>query len=312
MSGFERWRLGVAGLAVAIALAACGGGGSSTPANGASTALAQEPGAPTLTNNIQADGLAWINYRRAQIGIPVLLRNSLVDKAAQNHSDYQNVNNVVSHDETAGLPDFTGVRTQDRLAAAGYVFGSGGYAGEVISATSSNSGFFMAEELITAIYHRFAIFEPKFTQIGTGAATNGKGYTYFTTDFTTPDSSNAGLGRGAMVTWPANNQTLVPTNFFSDNETPDPVDGVNEVGYPISVHADITSVIVVNSFTVRPRGGSDMNAKLLQPGGDIHTANSVAALIPLAVLKSGTTYDVTFNGSVDTVPVNKSWSFTTK
>jgi hypothetical protein len=59
--------------------------------------------------------------------------------------------------------------------------------------------------------------------------------------------------RGQLRGLPANNQTNVPPNFFSDNESPDPVPGQNEVGYPISVHGD--SNVTVQNFTVAARGG---------------------------------------------------------
>ena len=232
MTALERWRHRATALNAALLLAACGGGGGSAgpaapAAPGAATpaALQNQPGAPTLSNNIAADGLAWINYRRGQLGVPLLVRNSIIDRAAQSHSDYQRVNNVVTHEQVSTNSGFTGVRTQDRMRAAGYVFGSGGYAGEVISATTSASGFYMAEELITAIYHRFAIFEPKFSEIGTGSATNASNYTYFTANFAAPNGFTAGLGRGNLAHWPGASQTLVPTSFLSDNETPDPVPG---------------------------------------------------------------------------------------
>ena len=316
MSGLERWRLRATACAALLALAACGGGDggvTTAPQNNTPIPAASQPGAPTLTGNIPADGLAWFNYRRAQMGLPVLVRNTLIDTAAQGHSDYQKTNNTVTHEQTTGKPGFTGVAAQDRLRAAGYVFSGGGYAGEVISATSSSSGFYMAEELITAIYHRFAIFEPKFKEIGTGAATTSASYTYFTTNFTTSNGIGSGLGRGVMATWPTGSQTLVPANFFSDNETPDPVSNVNEVGYPISLHADIGSSITVSSFTVRQRGtATDLSVKLLSPGGDAHTSRAVAAIIPLQVLKANTVYDVSFKGTVDSVAADRNWSFTTR
>ena len=321
MNELERWRLRATACAALLALAACGGGGggggdggvTTAPQNNTPIAAASQPGAPNLTGNIPADGLAWFNYRRAQMGLPVLVRNTLIDTAAQGHSDYQKTNNTVTHEQATGKPGFTGVAAQDRLRAASYVFSGGGYAGEVISATSSSSGFYMAEELITAIYHRFAIFEPKFKEIGTGAATTSAGYTYFTTNFTTSNGIGSGLGRGVMATWPTGSQTLVPTNFLSDNETPDPVINVNEVGYPISLHADIGSTITVSSFTVRQRGTTtDLSVKLLSPGGDAHTSRSVAAIIPLEVLKANTVYDVSFKGTVDSVAADRNWSFTTR
>ena len=312
-----------AGLAAAallsLLLGACGGGSStSTPAANASVTpapgnLDQQPGAPVLTNNVATDGLNWINYRRAQVGMPALTRNSNIDRAAQGHSDYQKTNNTVTHDQRAGAPGFTGVHLSDRLSAAGYVFPRADSAyGEVISATSNSSGFYMAEELITAIYHRFVMFEPKFKEIGTGSATTTANYTYFTSNFAASNGYGPGIGASNMVTWPSNGQTLVTRNFFSDYEEPDPVPAANEVGYPISVHTDLDVPIGVVSFTVRPRGGAELPTRLLKLGADTHTPQSAAAIIPLAILAAGTTYDVNFVGTVNNVPMTKSWSFTTR
>ena len=318
MSTFLRARNCAAACAIAAALLACGGGGSGNSSGAVSSAapvstLPAGAGAPTLTGNIPTDGLNWINYRRSLIGMPMLTHSTIIDKAAQAHSDYQKTNNVVTHDETAGKPGFTGASLLDRLTGAGYNFGSAGYAyGEVISATSNTSGFYMAEELITAIYHRFVIFEPKFKEIGTGAATTAAGYTYFTSDFAAANGYGPGVGRGVIVTWPVNMQTGVTPNFFSDYESPDPVAGVNEVGYPVSVHADITATLVVNSFSIRPRGGADLSVKLLKHATDTDTPVSAAAIVPLTVLAGATTYDVTFSGTADGIDVSRSWSFTTK
>ena len=311
----QRWRLVLAGLAAAWSLLACGGGGSgSAPvASQPTSILPQEAGAPASVNNISADGLNWINYRRGQIGMPVLAPNAVIAKAAQGHADYQKLNDTVTHDQTVGKPGFTGVHLLDRLTAAGYTFANASYAyGEVISATTNDSGFYMAEELITAIYHRFVIFEPNFKEIGTGAATTSAGYSYFTSDFTANNGYGPGLGSGGLVVWPFSGQTKVPGNFFSDYESPDPVAGVNEVGYPVSVHTDISAVLAVQSFTMRPRGGTDIAVKVLKADSDPDTPKSAAAIVPLAVLKAGTIYDVSFSGTVDGVAVSRSWFFTTK
>ena len=316
MNKSNRWYTGLAGLAMAWSLVACGGGGGSADVAPTPTPVVAVPevGAPASVGNVAIDGRNWINYRRTQIGIPVMTPNALIDGAAQAHSDYQKLNNIVTHEETAGNPGFTGATLLDRLRAAGYTFASdNSYAyGEVISATTSNSGAYMAEELITAIYHRFVIFEPMFKEIGTGSATTSKNYTYFTSNFTANNGYGPGIGRGAMVNWPYNGQTGVTPNFFSDYEAPDPVAGVNEVGYPVSVHANINATVTVQSFTIRPRGGAVLAVKLLAPGTDKDTPKSAAAIVPLAVLKAATTYDVSFVGTADSVAVTKSWSFTTK
>jgi hypothetical protein len=248
--------------------------------------------------------------------VPAVTENVQIDAAAQAHSDYQRLaNSAPTHDEVKGQPGFTGVELKDRLNAAGWTVPLNGYAfGEIIAASSSRSGFFMAEELITAIYHRFVMFEPMFKEIGTGAATTSAGYTYFTADFGARGGFGPGIPPGTIVSWPYNGQAQVTTNFFSDFEEPDPVpdQGINEVGYPISVHANLDQIMTLKSFTVRPRGGSDLAVRVLPPDGDPTTPAYAAAIIPLSPLSSGTIYDVTFVGTLDGTPVSKNWSFTTK
>jgi hypothetical protein len=153
-----------------------------------------------------------------------------------------------------------------------------------------------------------------FKELGTGAAITSGGYTYFTADFTVVNGYS-GLGAGKIVVYPANNQTNVPTNFFSDSESPDPVPNQNEVGYPISVHADTGragSGVIVSNFSVAPRGGSALNVRLLSHANDSATTETAAAIIPLAPLRSATTYDVSFSGTVAGAAVTRTWSFTTK
>lgn len=316
-----QWQKGLIAVAAAMALSACGGGGSggsgasTTPTTTTTLPAQSDAGAPALTIVVATDGLNWINFRRSQAGVSVLTRSALIDKAAQAHSDYQNINGI-SHDETVGKTGYTGATLQQRLAAAGYpASGSLNVWGEVISGTSTNTGFYMAEELITAIYHRFVIFEPVFKDIGAGSASKND-YVIFTTNFGASNGYGPGLGAGKMVTWPFNGQTNVPVNFFSDYESPDPLPapGVNEVGYPISVHADIGATVLVQAFSVRQHGGSaDLPVQLLKNSStDEHTPTSAAAIIPTAVLKSATVYDVSFVGTVSGTPVTRSWSFTTK
>lgn len=303
-------------LALLVALAGCGGGGGGSSVSNAppasSSNLPAEPGAPAVTGNAALDGFNWINFRRAQLGVPVLSRNSMLATAAQGHADYQRINNTVTHIQTPGLPGFTGATLADRLASAGYVLVRPYAYGEIISATSSSSGFVLAEELVTAIYHRFVMFEPVFKEMGTGAALSTGNYSYFTCDMAANNGYGAGLGGGRAVGYPVNGQTQVPTSFMSDNETPDPVPNLNEVGYPVSMHADITTTMTVQSFTIQPRGGAPLATRLLSHATDTETPASAAAIVPLAVLQSGTTYDVTFSGAVDGVPLSRSWSFTTR
>lgn len=307
-------------VALAALLSACGGGGSSGEKTSLSTAtplpqLTQEPGSPSLSGNIATDGFNWINYRRSQVGLASLARNSLIDQAALGHSEYLRTNNTVSHDQLAGKPGFTGARLGDRLAQAGYVINrANSYAyGEVIAGAANNSGFYLAEELITAIYHRFVIFEPIFKEGGTGAVVNPSGYSYFTADFAANNGYGPGLPAGQIVTYPVSGQTKVATSFSSDNESPDPVPNQDIVGYPISVHANINGMLSVTSFTVRQRGAaSDLTVRLLKKDIDEQTPESAASIIPLAPLAANTTYDVSFSGRLNGAALARNWSFTTR
>ncbi|WP_288379356.1 CAP domain-containing protein [uncultured Massilia sp.] len=322
-----RWRPLIAALVAVSSLTACGGGGGDNDNGGSSGNVGATPGAvtpspsgavptganaPTLTNNIAVDGRNWINYRRSQLGIPTVTENTLINNAAQGHSEYLRANNLMSHDQVAGRTGFTGVTLGDRLNAAGYTLPSNGYAyGEVISGTTNGSGFFMAEELVTAIYHRFVMFEPKFREIGTGAATATNRYNYFTADFATRGGFGPGIASNAVAVWPFNGQTQVTPDFMSDTEQPDPVPNQNQVGYPISVHANIDAPVTVQTFSVRPRGGANLQVLQVFPSGSA-TQRTAAAIIPLAALRAATTYDVSFAGTVNGAPVSREWSFTTK
>lgn len=310
----------VAACIAALALAACGGSdsgstnGASSAASGASTGFSgQDASAPILTNNVANDGFNWINYRRAQAGVGALARNNMLDRAAQAHSDYQRMNSTVTHDEDPAKPGYTGATVEARVQAAGYTLVRDYASGEIIAATANNSGFYMAEQLVTAIYHRFVMFEPLFRDMGAGAATGTDKYTYFTTNLGATHGYSAGLPSHTIVSWPVNGQTGVETTFASDYEEPDPVPDRNEVGYPISIHANLTETVAVQGFTVRPRGGANLPTRLLVKGQDPNTGmSSVAAIIPLAPLAANTTYDVSFTGTVGGAAVSRTWSFTTK
>lgn len=319
MTALQRCGKPLSALLMVFALAACGGAGkneggvSEDATQVAVDALTQLPGAPALTGDTATDGFNWMNYRRNQVGLSTLTRNKLIDTAALGHSNYQKINNTITHVQTAGNVGFTGLNANNRLAAANYNLVAPYAYGEVISATNGSSGFAATEQLIAAIYHRFVIFEPLFVEAGSGAATTSNNYTYFTTDFAVSGGYGVGVSAGKTVVYPVSGQTAVPTNFFSDAEEPDPVPDRNEVGYPISVHSNITSSMTVQTFSVRAHGASsDLAVRLLTTGGDSNTPKSSAALVPLAVLAANTTYDVSFTGMVDGVGVSRAWSFTTK
>ncbi len=306
-------RSGTASLLALVLLAACGGAPADAyPVASTKAATAARDGAlPRSTGDTATDGLNWINFRRRQAGLTPLARNVRLDRAALGQAGYLLANQIVTHEQTPGRPGFTGMTLTDRLAASGYGFANAGHAyGEVIAATGSNSGFNAADELVTAIYHRFVVLEPMSKQAGV-AALNDRSETYFTAD-TTADGLDQGLGAGRFITYPAAAQTEVPPLFHNDGEKPEPVPGRHEVGFPISVHADLLSALQVQHFSLRPKGGAALPVQLLTSAIDSNTPTSAAAIIPLEVLQSATTYEVQFVGRVDGVQVARNWQFTTQ
>ncbi|WP_390331214.1 CAP domain-containing protein [Undibacterium arcticum] len=328
----------------ALLLTACGGGDNAANPSTSPSTQQQPPevGAPGMTGDIATDGFNWFNFRRQQLALPALPRNGLIDAAARGHSNYQVLNNTITHDQTTGNPGFTGKDIRERLAAAGYMLSPTSFAfGEVISKTSGLTGFDNADELIRAIYHRFVIFEPMFKEGGAGAATASNGATYFTTDFVANNGFGPGIGAGQIVGYPFDQQQRIATSFDHGTETPDPVppslypqyQGMS-VGYPVSVHANLTQRIDVASqnFTIMPIGSTTpLPALLLSYATDPGSASephptpiSAAAIIPLTPLAANTRYQVRFSGTIcsadiDTnlcssapVALTRSWTFTTR
>lgn len=295
----------------ALLLVACSGDSGTSTGTSAAQLSAQELNGPTASGDLASDGLNWINYRRTQAGLGVLRRDARIERAALAHAVYQQLNNLVTHDEDPARTGYTGVTAQDRLRAAGYPLDTEANAdGEVIAATAEPDGFAAAEGLMSAIYHRYLMLEPRFDLAGSAGTHRAGGYYWLNVNFAATRDSR-GLGPGRLVVWPAPDQKNVRTSFLSNEETPDPLDGRNEVGFPVSVHADSGSTVHVGRFVIRERGGADLPVKLLERGSDSETPASAAAIIPLAVLRKGLTYDVEFGGTLDGTPVERSWSFST-
>lgn len=328
-----------AAIALSLLLSACGGGSGDSASNQLpagppslppntqnATAALYAPGtailAPALFNDTATDGFNEFNYRRQQMGLTAVSRNNNIDFAAQGHSNYQKINDTITHVQIAGNPGFTGTQVLDRLIAAQYQFTSTtGYAyGEVISASVDLAGQNNAEDLITAIYHRYVVFEPKFREAGAGSVgLSATGYNFFTVDFAA-NGLTGGIGDAQIALYPYANETGINTAFAHKQESPDPVPDQQQtyVGYPVSVHADATTNVTVSSFTLQPRGGQILPVRLLSyatdPGNSIEgrTPASAASIVPLSPLASGTTYDVQFIGTVSGAPIARIWSFTTR
>lgn len=291
-------------------LTACGNNAENTLLAPAAELQSQEQGAPAVTADVATDALNWFNFRRLQAGLNALVRDPVLDRAAKAHANYQRLHNLITHDESPGSPGFTGADPGARLQAAGYADAGAGIAdGEVIAAVKAQDGFAVAEALIGAIYHRFVILEPVFSQAGAGESSSTSGYYWLNMNLAGSIGNQS--GHTELITWPASGQRNVRTNIFTNLEYPDPLPAQDSAGFPVSVHANREATLQAESFTIRARGESPLAVKLLEHATDTDTPHSAAAIIPLTALRPLTTYDVEFNGRINALPVSRRWWFTT-
>ncbi len=256
----------------------------------------------------KSSALAELNQTRQLVGLPTVTRNDQLDQAAQAHADYLQTNlDGISHDETLGLPGFTGAAPANRLTAAGYAWST---VSEVISGGISG-GQKAVRSLVQAIYHRFGILAPAMAEAGFGIGTVTGKSPNLVIDLGATSRNAVTMRADWLGTYPVNGQTDVVRDFLSDNETPDPVAGSNRVGYPVSIHAGASDSLHVSSFTLKPAGGAPVQVQLLASPSDPHVPTSAAAIVPLSVLDYGTQYQADFVGTRNGLPVSLSWTFTT-
>ena len=123
----------------ALLLVACNGDSGTSTGTSAAQLSAQELNGPSASGDMAIDGLNWINYRRAQAGLGVVRPEARIERAASAHALYQQLNNLVTHDEDPAKTGYTGVTAQDRLRAAGYPRDTEANAdGEVSAATAAS------------------------------------------------------------------------------------------------------------------------------------------------------------------------------
>jgi uncharacterized protein YkwD len=266
---------------------------------------------------------ARVDLRRSQIGLPALPLNVQLEAAARGHANYITINNLSGghfQNEAQFSNGFTGNTPSDRIKSAGYVAvpdsrGSSALSTGEVVARGSMHGETAVDTLIQAIYHRVGIFGTSFDEQGAGVGQNSQGITVI--NFGSRKYPQPKAPTGWVGIYPFEGQSGIPVDFYSDEESPDPIPNLNRVGYPVSLHIDGTRVLTVTSFTIAPvnAAGTALQSLPVQllstASGDTHIPASVAAIVPLTVLQYGTVYEASFIGTADGAPLAKSWRFTT-
>jgi uncharacterized protein YkwD len=314
----------LATLSLSFFLAACGGGGGggaddsgapSTPppqsGHADETAPQTSIPAPTYTSAYRLEAFQRFNEIRQAAGLGLLRQNAQLDVAAQGHSDYLSLNDSTGHYQNPEHNGFTGATVWDRAQAAGYAqFAT---VSEVQSTDTSNpAGASHINGLISTPYHRMAMFNYRWDELGVGH--NG--------EFPANMTFNMGLnpGQGApdrlFVIWPLDGATAVRRTGSPENPDPIPENNRSPYGYTVSLQTHEMKELSVTAFTLEDAAGNIVDAKLLHHTTDTNLANTYraryfAALIGRSPLQADTAYTARFNGAIDGQAVAHTWSFTT-
>ena len=321
-------------LAATSALVACGGGGDSpspapaptpaptpapSPGVGSNGTLQTSVPAAVYADNRHLNGFNQLNAVRLGAGAGLLAQSTQLDTSAQDHADYLTTNgfNTASsaHDETQGLPGFSGTTPFVRMTNAGYNWG---YATEVIGDIgSSSSTSDCVGDLLDTVYHAVSMLS-RATDVGFGYGT-GSAAGMCTIDMASP--LNGGDAKqippsGAIVAYPFNGATVAHGTFHVSNESPR-VDRAllpnDTAGTPIIVglrNQDVVAggKVTITQLSLVTSSGAALPAVILG-GANVSGANvnadpslgidfpDFAALVPINPLAAGS-YTVTLHASI--------------
>lgn len=342
-------------LAASLTACGGGGGGSTTPVtmpivtpavSTATPAVATSPvtgytlaNLPLSTYGLSSSENAMftvLNRTRIGGGFGALEQSAFIDKAAKSHAEYIIANyftnsgglmtkelsivlsdgSLTAHTEVAGTKGFTGNRTADRLAAAGYLsqdssevvaFSIGSKPGDEPIVTDCLS------QLTNSVFHRSVLINPLYVDVGIGVSdsvVDSKGYKYKSCvlDFARTGSAPS-FADNFMGIYPFDGQTSVP--LIMALEVPDPAAEFTIKGSPVSFQGVYPRPLSVITFELRDANAVLVQTKLVTRAQSNYLLPSEAYLVPDGALKPNSTYSVGFSGSSNGVALNKSWSFTT-
>lgn len=280
----------ILGAALALLLAACGGGGSSL-------------GVASTYHGDELAAFDLLNAKRTQCGFGPLVQSAQLDQSAAAHVRYMAANPGSEHWETAGQPGFTGHGPKERAAAAGYV----GSVGEILAGPWPllPHGDIITEILMDVPYHAAVALEP-LRDVGIAY---GDGAIVI----------DPGLAAGApkqlvsgVHTYPCNGVTGVFAQVIGESPAPFPNDPPGMFSGPtISV---VGHAVRVTAASVTGPDGA-MPIKAILGDGQTKDINGFCtganACIVLEPLQWASTYTVHVEGSDDGAPFSTDFRFMT-
>jgi len=253
-----------------------------------------------------------INHYRQLLGLAPVTNHAQLAQTALNHSTYLKLNSndpsiagLGAHTETAALPGFTGISALDR-----YIF----VAGSAPATWSVGENFYTGSDILIAadwfinsVYHQVPLLHGNTAFLGTGRVNGGWTVMNMGTTFSP--------AQRPLYVYPANGQVDVPTAFYN-GEMPDPLLGSGltaPTGPAISMNAPGHRLIVNAATFTETSSGTAIPLLIIDaasdPNGRLNSGN--VFFFPHQVLKQQTSYTVNAVYTLDGIPGNLSWNFTT-
>jgi hypothetical protein len=277
----ERWctkSAEVAGLTI-------GAWGEDAKATGRSLATTLPATLPLLRN---------IHDERRKLGLTPRPEDAKLAADLQKHCDYMSTNDQLTHPEDKGKSGYT---PEGHAAGMRSIISMG---------TPAES---IASMMVTTFYHRQDVIRP--LTAGFGVGFQGK---YGGID------GRTNMLKGRKVTWPLLcpdvEQVDVPTRFSP--ESPDPVGGDKDAGFPITAYFDGKAQRLTSSrlsLVVNGQAGPPVDCYTFDSttGGDVsmNKYQKVVALIAKEPLKDAAVYEVAMTVDDGGTTWSKTWRFAT-
>jgi hypothetical protein len=247
--------------------------------------------------------LARINQWRAAIGVAPISRHPALDQSAQAHALYYKQNNgsggASIHNETPGLPGFTGADFMDRAQAAGYPSRN---VNENMGLTGNQ--LISLDWYINTINHRLTLLDPRYVHIGFGVVNDTVKVDVI--DFGAPDWS--ATATPIWEQWPPDGGTGIGTSF--DGESPNAFkSAAYPIGTPITLKYLGSGSVAFSSATITANGQA---VSAFAATGDGWLSRNTDLIATTAPMQPGTNYTVAVAGAANGQPFTRTWSFRTK
>jgi hypothetical protein len=235
--------------------------------------------------------LKRLNVLRAVAGLAPVREDARLAQASAAHVNYWKLNDFFSgHDESSGLPGFTGFRPSDRCLAAGYLDGCG----EVAYPQRST---WAVDGWLATPYHGRPLVAPDATDLG-GAEIDGIGA-----------NINVSSPRAIRFTPAPFPIGSYDGELLATGESPDPVDACLDSGQ--NVDWPLGSAVFLNP----PTGGSASVSGLARAADGVALAGCKleGMFLPDEPLAPNTTYRATgvWTGGYEAPDQPITWEFTT-